>query len=162
MEGPTPVRALLHRRTIVVAGVYFFIIRRPLLITIRSFFFFLLSLLGIFGILITSIRAFFHNDMKKVIALSTARQLSFIIFLIRIGNFDLAFFHLISHGFLKALLFLTRGIVIHNNENLQDLRKLQLPTLGKLFVVGFFLIRRIALMGLPFLGAFFRKHQILL
>jgi NADH:ubiquinone oxidoreductase subunit 5 (subunit L)/multisubunit Na+/H+ antiporter MnhA subunit len=100
--------------------------------------------------------------MKKVIALSTARQLRFIIFILRMGYSELAFFHLISHGFFKALLFLCRGVSIHQMENSQDIRKPSLPTLMAIFLKRVIFLRRLALMGLPFLGAFFRKHKILL
>lgn len=159
MEGPTPVRALLHRRTIVVAGVFFF----------YSNFHFSLKLFsggeyfimgGGITIFVSSLAALNYGDVKKIIALSTARQLRLIIILLGVGLRDLAFLHLILHGFFKALLFLCRGRLIHGRGDNQDLR-INLrgnfsSTLKKLFLWGC-----VGLMGLPFFGGFFRKHVII-
>jgi NADH:ubiquinone oxidoreductase subunit 5 (subunit L)/multisubunit Na+/H+ antiporter MnhA subunit len=161
MEGPTPVRALLHRRTMVVAGVYFFFLAFYFISQRRLALLFLCFIRSLTN-LITSFSALTHKDVKKVIALSTARQLSFIIFTLSLGLKDMAFFHLLVHGFFKALLFLCRGILIHHNGGGQDIR-LRRVVGGRTFpsLKIFFRLGRIALMGLPFIGGFFRKHKII-
>ena len=158
MEGPTPVRALLHSSTIVVAGVFFLFtnyhyfsifppINNVLIITSRI------------TLLITSLAALTHNDMKKIIALSTARQLRLIVFFLSLGEKDLGFFHLLRHGYFKALLFLCRGVFIHDGGDQQDSRNLtKMGIWKKTFFKVVFTGGLLGLMGIPFVGAFFRKH----
>ena len=160
MEGPTPVRALLHRRTIVVAGVFFFFLiffaihQRPSIVSI-------LGIVRCFTNFITSGAAFFHKDLKKIIALSTARQLSFMVFILCLGLRDLALFHLLSHGFFKALLFLCSGVLIHQRGGSQERRFSKIRGKSHTLIKIIFILSNFALMGLPFLGAFWRKHKIL-
>ena len=164
MEGPTPVRSLLHSRTIVVAGVYLLLKLHPLIVHLN------ISLLNglilstrMVTILFTSIWALNQRDIKKIIALSTTSQLRFMIIVCCLGLYDLAYLHMLLHGFFKALLFLGRGVLIHNNiTHSQDLHKINLPPLREsssfrlIFLVGV-----LGLMGVPFIGAFSRKHIIL-
>jgi NADH-quinone oxidoreductase subunit L len=103
----------------------------------------------------------YHFDIKKIIALSTARQLGFIIFTLSMGMKDVAFFHLLRHGFFKALLFLTRGVIIHQKRDRQDIQKSNFRINFDFFLKNIFYYSNIALMGLPFIGAFFSKHKIL-
>ena len=161
MEGPTPVRSLLHRSTIVVAGVF------CLFLFSHSLFFLGESGTGVspltlllLTLLMTSLRALFMKDVKKIIALSTTSQLSFMGILIMGGLPSLGLFHLICHGFFKALLFLRRGVSIHRGGDVQDHRKLKWETKSPLEAT-LFLFSRVGLIGLPFLGAFFSKHLIL-
>lgn len=145
----------------VVAGVFFYILIFHV-ISINFIFMAILRIIRCITILVTSFSALHHHDMKKVIALSTASQLGFIVLILRMGIIDLAFFHLISHGFFKALLFLCRGVIIHNGKNSQDFRKSSKSTTIFLPILkSIFFFRSLALMGLPFLGAFFSKHKVL-
>lgn len=160
IEGPTPVSRLLHRRTMVVAGVYLIfnlhsyldslIFNNTLLMILSSSFITLLR---------ASIWAFRQSDIKKIVALSTTRQLRFIIILICLGFPDLAFFHIIIHGYFKALIFIGRGIGIHSRLNLQDTRKIGLPYDNN-YLKLFFILGNFGLIGIPFLGASFRKHLL--
>jgi len=117
MAAPTPVSSLVHSSTLVTAGVY-------LLIRIRNiyelrYFLFFVSLLTIF---ISGVRALFESDIKKIIALSTLRQLGVMMISLSFGLVEIAFFHLLSHALFKSLLFLSAGLVIHGSFDEQDLR----------------------------------------
>nr|YP_009380092.1 NADH dehydrogenase subunit 5 [Archaphanostoma ylvae]ARS00895.1 NADH dehydrogenase subunit 5 [Archaphanostoma ylvae] len=161
MEGPTPVSALLHSSTMVVAGVYFFFMFFHVINLSFSTIMFI-SWVSCFTNFLVSLAAFTHHDCKKIIALSTASQLSFMIFIICLGQSELGFFHLISHGFFKALLFLASGVLIHQNKSSQDLRKSSMTSMWSWYLKSVFFFSSMALMGLPFLGAFFSKHKIIL
>ena len=162
IEGPTPVRSLLHRRTIVVAGVYLFLFFHSFFVRgdwdVSLLLFGFLSRITLLG---RSLWALSQEDIKKVVALSTTRQLSLIIVLIYFNLPELAFIHIILHGFFKALIFIRRGVCIHSGKNSQDFRDTNLsinqPSLSIRFLLG-----NLGLMGFPFLGAFYRKHIILL
>jgi len=163
IEGPTPVRSLLHSSTIVVAGVYLLLKLHPLII---SFNWLHLNNLILFSrmvtIVFTSLWAISQIDIKKIIALSTTSQLSLIIIMCSVGQYDLAFIHLVFHGFFKALLFLGRGVVIHNSLTAgQDIIKLNLLIKGSSFLHTVFVIGVLGLIGAPFIGSFYRKHLIL-
>ena len=110
---------------------------------------------------IARVRALFEIDLKKMVALSTLRQLGVIILSLGLGAFIARFFHLLTHAFFKALLFLATGSVIHRRNRYQDLR-----TMGRLRKImpltrGFILLSLLSLIGLPFISAFFSKELIL-
>jgi len=160
MEGPTPVSALIHSATMVTAGVF---------LIVRCSFIFEFSPLALtIIILIGSLTAFgaatiglFQNDIKKVIAYSTCSQLGYMIFACGLSSYHAAFFHLFTHAYFKAMLFLTAGSIIHATNDEQDMRKMGgLQKLLPLCYV-FMLIGSLSLMGIPFLSGFYSKDLIL-
>lgn len=159
IAAPTPVSALVHSSTLVTAGVYL-LIRFNLLI-LNTFFIKILLLLGIITIFIAGISANYEFDLKKIIALSTLRQLGLIIRILRIGFPDLAFFHLLTHAIFKALLFICAGVIIHMMNDIQDIRymggiRIYLPLTSLCLNIS-----NIALCGIPFLAGFYSKDLIL-
>ena len=159
IAAPTPVSALVHSSTLVTAGVYL-LIRINLIIieiNIRKF----LGTLGILTIIIAGITAIVEIDIKKVIALSTLRQLGIIIIILGIGNPILSFFHLISHAFFKAILFICAGLIIHRIKDYQDIRKIGFNYLNINLSVSIIMIANIRLCGLPFLSGFYSKDLII-
>merc|ERR1712115_637678 len=107
------------------------------------------------------ITAMIEIDIKKVIALSTLRQLGVIIIILGIGNPILSFFHLISHAFFKAILFMCAGIIIHNIKDYQDIRKIGISYNNLNFCISIIIIANIRLCGLPFLRGFYSKDLII-
>lgn len=160
MEGPTPVSALIHAATMVTAGV-FLIIRLNIFFEESSEILFLMALIGGLTAFFGSFTAIFQYDIKKIIAYSTCSQLGYMIVACGFSSYNLALFHLINHGFFKALLFLSAGVVIHNVNHEQDLRKLGglfyfLPITYISFLFGSY-----ALIGLPYFSGFYSKDSIL-
>ena len=159
IAAPTPVSALVHSSTLVTAGVYLLIRHNLLFLQAQTSYY--LLVIGTLTILIASISALFEIDLKKMVALSTLSQLGVMILRLGIGAFMARFFHLLTHAFFKALLFLATGSVIHRRNRYQDLR-----TIGRLRKIipltrGFVLLSLVSLMGLPFISAFFSKELIL-
>jgi len=156
IAAPTPVSSLVHSSTLVTAGV-FLLIRFRRLIGVRI----TLILISICTILISGINANLEIDLKKVIALSTLRQLGVIIITISLGLSELAFFHLLSHALFKSLLFLCAGVYIHGIGDIQDVRDLGgfrvLTPVTSLYFFGCSL----SLCGFPFLSGFYSKDVIL-
>lgn len=160
MEGPTPVSALIHAATMVTAGVFLLIRCSPLLVCTPS----ILSVITVVGAstaFMAATSGVFQNDLKKVIAYSTCSQLGYMVFICGLSGYAVSLFHLSTHAFFKALLFLGAGAVIHAVVNEQDMRRfgglLQLlPYTYASFVVG-----SLALMGIPFLSGFYSKDFIL-
>ena len=159
IAAPIPVSALLHSSTLVTAGVYLLI--RINLIIIEINISYLLLLIGIITIIIAGITAMIEIDIKKIIALSTLRQLGVIILILGIGNPILSFFHLLSHAFFKAILFICAGIIIHNMKDYQDIRKIGIRHSNLNFCISIILIANIRLCGLPFLRGFYSKDLII-
>lgn len=159
MAAPTPVSSLVHSSTLVTAGVYLIIrFNEALIQTSGSRILFLIASLTIF---IAGLGANFETDLKKVIALSTLRQLGLIMGALSLGLSSLAFFHLLTHALFKALLFICAGNIIHSLGDNQDIRwigglGLQIPITSACFAVS-----NLALCGFPFLAGFYSKDAIL-
>ena len=159
MAAPTPVSALVHSSTLVTAGVYLLI--RINLIIVEINIRYVLLLIGMITIIIAGITAMIEMDIKKIIALSTLRQLGIIILILGIGNPMLSFFHLLSHAFFKAMLFICAGIIIHNMKDYQDIRKIGIRYNNLNFCISIMMVANIRLCGLPFLRGFYSKDLII-
>jgi len=160
MEGPTPVSALIHAATMVTAGV-FLIIRISPLFENTPFVLILVVLIGSLTAFFTSTIGLTQNDLKKVIAYSTCSQLGYMVMICGFSQYNASLFHLINHGFFKALLFLSAGSIIHALNDEQDIRKMgSMRMITPLSYICIF-IGSISLMGLPFLTGFYSKDLIL-
>lgn len=158
MAAPTPVSSLVHSSTLVTAGVYL-IIRFNFYLCATGLNCILL-ILSILTRLIAGIIANFEYDLKKIIALSTLRQLGLIIVILSVGLVDLAFYHLVVHALFKSLLFLCSGVMIHQSLNNQDIRFYgRLNEFIPLVIIRFY-IARLALCGVPFMAGFYSKDII--
>ncbi|HED08352.1 MAG TPA: NADH-quinone oxidoreductase subunit L [Ignavibacteria bacterium] len=158
MEGPTPVSALIHAATMVAAGVYFMIRIFPIL---SGDALLVIATIGAISAFIPATIAVTQNDIKKVLAYSTISQLGYMIMAIGVGAYTFAFFHLITHAFFKAALFLGSGSVIHSMHHEQDMRKM--GGLRKKMPLTYvtFLIASLALSGIPLTSGFLSKDGIL-
>ncbi|MFN0145811.1 MAG: NADH-quinone oxidoreductase subunit L [Dehalococcoidia bacterium] len=161
MEGPTPVSALIHAATMVVAGVYL-VARMLPAIEVTNGMPLLITVVGLVTALLTGFIALAQTDIKKVLAYSTVGQLGFMFVALGSGHRDAAMFHLMTHAFFKALLFLGSGSVIHATHHNQEMDKLgglwrKMPITGTTFFVG-----SLALAGVFPLAGFWSKDEILL
>lgn len=160
MEGPTPVSALLHAATMVTAGVFLLLRASPLL-EYSNTILLITTWLGALTALFGATSALFQNDLKRVIAFSTASQLGYMVMAIGLSNYNCSIFHLVNHAFFKALLFLAAGSVIHSMNNEQDMRKMGFLINYLPFTYTSILIGSLSLMALPFLTGFYSKDFIL-
>nr|YP_010010500.1 NADH dehydrogenase subunit 5 [Sycanus croceovittatus]QOH97848.1 NADH dehydrogenase subunit 5 [Sycanus croceovittatus] len=158
MAAPTPVSALVHSSTLVTAGVYLLIRFSSLLSNLNCSFFLLLSVMTMF---MAGLGANFEYDLKKIIALSTLSQLGLMMSILFIGYPILAFFHLLTHAFFKALLFLCAGLMIHCMSDSQDIRHMGAMINHLPFTCSCFCISNFSLCGLPFMSGFYSKDMIL-
>jgi NADH-ubiquinone oxidoreductase chain 5 len=156
IAAPTPVSALVHSSTLVTAGVYL-LIRFNEIVGCSKFLFFV-RLLTIF---LSGVGACFEQDAKKIVALSTLRQLGVIMFSLSMGLWEIAFFHLLSHALFKSLLFMCMGIYIHGINNQQDLRGIGFQFNSMPIVSSYFLVSSISLRGFPFLSGFYSRDSII-
>lgn len=159
MAAPTPVSALVHSSTLVTAGVYLIIRFNKFLMGRRMNLY--LLFMAVVTIFMSGLIANVENDLKKIIALSTLRQLGLIIIILRVGIKIVAFYHLLTHAIFKSILFICAGIIIHSMINNQDIRLL--GNLNKVipFTIIRFLISRLALRGFPFIAGFYSKDFII-
>jgi NADH-ubiquinone oxidoreductase chain 5 len=160
MEGPTPVSALIHAATMVTAGV-FLIIRCSPLIEYSETALAVITVIGATTAFFAATIGLVQNDIKKVIAYSTCSQLGYMVFACGVSNYATGLFHLVNHGFFKALLFLSAGCVIHAMADEQDMRKLGGLVKAIPFTYSMMLIGSLSLMGFPFLTGFYSKDAIL-
>lgn len=160
IAAPTPVSALVHSSTLVTAGVFLLIRFHSLLIKNENVMF-TVFLLGLFTMFISGWVANFEKDFKKVIALSTLRQLGLMFIVIGAGNSTLAFFHLIMHALFKSTLFISAGFVIHNLNGRQDSRFARLFNFSSPYLRTIFRVMNLSLCGFPFLSGFYSKDGIL-
>lgn len=160
MEGPTPVSALIHAATMVTAGI-FLVIRCSYLFEFSSFVLNFISIIGALTALFGATTGLFFHDLKRVVAFSTCSQLGYMVMACGLERFNVAFFHLVTHAFFKALLFLTAGAIIHSMFDEQDIRKF--GGLIKFLPITFisFLIGSLNLIGFPFLSGFYSKDLLL-
>jgi NADH-ubiquinone oxidoreductase chain 5 len=159
MAAPTPVSALVHSSTLVTAGVY-------LIIRFNQFYIsrginFILLYLAVLTMIMSGIIANVEIDLKKIIALSTLRQLGLIIIILRLGRVILGFYHLLIHAIFKSLLFICAGVIIHSIRNNQDIRFLGNINKSMPLIIIIFLITNLALCGFPFIAGFYSKDVII-
>jgi NADH-quinone oxidoreductase subunit L len=160
MEGPTPVSALIHAATMVTAGV-FLVVRCSPIFEYSPLALNLVTIIGMSTAFFAATIALVQDDIKKIIAYSTCSQLGYMFFAAGVGAYNVAMFHLFTHAFFKALLFLGSGSVIHSFKNEQNINAMggvwkKLPYTWALMVIG-----TLALTGFPFLSGFYSKDAII-
>ena len=162
MEGPTPVSALIHAATMVTAGVFLMTRMNPVIAEAYHWAPTIIAVVGAATALFAATVAVAQNDIKKVLAYSTVSQLGYMFLAVGSGAYVAAIFHMITHAFFKALLFLGSGSVIHGMHHEQDMRKMGalrvlMPVTGFTFIIGW-----LAIAGVPPFAGFWSKDEILL
>ena len=160
MEGPTPVSALIHAATMVTAGV-FLVVRCSPMFEFSQVALNLITVVGMITAIFAASVALVQNDIKKIVAYSTCSQLGYMFFAAGVGAYHVAMFHLFTHAFFKALLFLGAGSVIHAFKDEQDIRNMGGAMKNLPYTYGFMLIGTLALTGFPFLSGFYSKDAII-
>jgi len=160
MAGPTPVSALIHAATMVTAGIYL-VVRLGVLFSMSTFTMHVIAIVGITTSLLAATIALFQNDIKKVLAYSTVSQLGLIFCALGVGAFSAGVFHVVTHAFFKALLFLGAGSVIHGMSGDQDIRNMGGLKNKMPITYITFLIATLAIAGIPPFAGFFSKDQML-
>jgi len=160
MEGPTPVSALIHAATMVTAGV-FLVVRCSPIFEYSQVALNVVAIIGMITAFFAASVALVQNDIKKIIAYSTCSQLGYMFFAAGVGAYHVAIFHLFTHAFFKALLFLGSGCVIHSFKEEQDIRLMggvwkKIPYTYSLMIIG-----TLALTGFPFLSGYYSKDAII-
>ena len=160
MAGPTPVSALIHAATMVTAGVYMIIRLNVFYIAVPSAMM-VIAIVGVVTAVFAASIGLLQNDIKKILAYSTISQLGYMFLAVGVGAFSSALFHLMTHAFFKALMFLGAGSVIHAMQGEQDIRKMgglykDMPITHSTFVIGW-----LAIIGFPLFSGFFSKDEIL-
>ncbi len=160
MAGPTPVSALIHAATMVTAGVYM-IARSNIMFTLSPVTMHIIAVIGLMTLVLAALIAVTQTDIKKVLAYSTVSQLGYMFLGLGVGAYTGAFFHVLTHAFFKALLFLGAGSVIHAASGEQDMRRMgglkgKLPITFATMFIG-----TIAISGIPPFSGFFSKDEIL-
>ncbi len=160
MAGPTPVSALIHAATMVTAGIYM-VARCSVLFALAPAALTVVAVIGACTALLAASIGLVQNDIKKVLAYSTVSQLGYMFLAMGVGAFSAGIFHVMTHAFFKALLFLGSGAVIHAMHEEQDIQKMGglaplMPMTSKTFLIG-----TIAIAGIPPLAGFFSKDEIL-
>ncbi len=161
MAGPTPVSALIHAATMVTAGIYM-IARSNVMYTLAQTTSGVVAIIGLATAIVAATIALKQNDIKKVLAYSTVSQLGFMFLALGVGAYTAAVFHVMTHAFFKALMFLGAGSVIHGMHHEQDMRnygglKKYMPVTSATFLIGC-----LAISGVPVFSGFFSKDQILM
>tara|TARA_B100001248_G_scaffold262718_2_gene261488 strand:+ start:31209 stop:33134 length:1926 start_codon:yes stop_codon:yes gene_type:complete len=160
MAGPTPVSALIHAATMVTAGIYMIVRLNPIFILSPNAMF-VIALVGALTAFFAASMGILQWDIKKILAYSTVSQLGYMFLALGVGAFTAGIFHVMTHAFFKALMFLGSGSVIHAMHEEQDIRKMgglkkYMPITHWTFVMGW-----LAIIGTPFLSGFFSKDEIL-
>ncbi len=162
MEGPTPVSALIHAATMVTAGVFLMTRVNPVIAVADDWVTWLIAIVGAATALFAATIAVAQHDIKKVLAYSTVSQLGYMFLAVGSGAYVAAIFHMVTHAFFKALLFLGSGSVIHGMHHEQDMRKMGalrklMPVTAITFIIGW-----LAIAGVPPFAGFWSKDEILL
>ena len=160
MEGPTPVSALIHAATMVTAGV-FLVVRCSPIFEYSQVALNLVTIVGMTTAIFAASVALVQNDIKKIVAYSTCSQLGYMFFAAGVGAYHVAMFHLFTHAFFKALLFLGAGSIIHAFKDEQDIRNMGGVRKKLPYTYSFMLIGTLALTGFPFLSGFYSKDAII-
>ena len=160
MEGPTPVSALIHAATMVTAGV-FLVVRCSPIYEYSELALNVITIVGMTTAIFAASVALVQTDIKKIIAYSTCSQLGYMFFATGVGAYNVAMFHLFTHAFFKALLFLGSGSVIHAFKDEQNINEMggvwkKLPYTYTLMIIG-----TLALTGFPLLSGFYSKDAII-
>ena len=159
MAAPTPVSSLVHSSTLVTAGVYVILRLGPALE--RPTVFLIAGAVGALTIIMARLSAFLETDLKKIVALSTLRQLGVMVTAAGLNSFKIVFFHLVAHAFFKALLFIATGVAIYSLNDYQDLRRAGAMAGPLKTSKAIIVLAKVRLCGIPFFSGFYSKEIVL-